>query len=199
MDRESALEIVGRARAKPVATACAADTRRVEAAWEIRPARAEEAPQLSDLSIRSKAVWGYDEAFMALARITLEVRASEIESRNVWVAEADGAPVGVVVLESGKDPESLDLARLFVAPERLRRGVGRALLAYAAAEAKRRGARRLTILSDPNAAAFYERNGAVRIGEAPSDAVPGRMLPLYELRLDRPPAPAGPSLPSAAG
>jgi hypothetical protein len=42
------------------------------------------------------------------------------------------------------------------------------------------GAGRLTILADPNAAAFYERAGAVRIGEAPSDAVPARLLPLYE-------------------
>jgi hypothetical protein len=32
-------------------------------------------------------------------------------------------------------------------------------------------------------AGFYERNGAVRSGEAPSDAVPGRLLPLYELWL----------------
>ena len=48
----------------------------------------------------------------------------------------------------------------------------------------RRGAGRLTILADPNAAAFYERAGAVRIGEAPSDAAPGRLLPLYEVRLD---------------
>ena len=38
-------------------------------------------------------------------------------------------------------------------------------------------------------AGFYERNGAVRIGEAPSDAVSGRLLPLYELRL----TPRGPS------
>ena len=42
----------------------------------------------------------------------------------------------------------------------------------------RRGAGRLTILADPNAA---ERAGAVRIGEAPSDALPGRLLPLYEV------------------
>ena len=63
------------------------------------------------------------------------------------------------------------------------------LLAHAIAEARRRGAGRLTILADPNAAAFYERAGAVRIGEAPSDAVPGRLLPLYELRL----IPRGPS------
>jgi hypothetical protein len=57
------------------------------------------------------------------------------------------------------------------------------------AEARQRGAERLTILADPNAAGFYERNGAARIGEAPSDAVPGRPLPLYELRL----IPRGPS------
>ena len=31
---------------------------------------------------------------------------------------------------------------------------------------------------------FYERDGAVRIVEAPSDAMPGRLLPLYEVRLD---------------
>ena len=54
-------------------------------------------------------------------------------------------------------------------------------LRHAIAEARRRGAGRLTILADPNAA---ERAGAVRIGEAPSDALPGRLLPLYEVRLD---------------
>jgi hypothetical protein len=40
------------------------------------------------------------------------------------------------------------------------------------AEARRRHAERLTILADPNAAGFYERNGAARIDEAPSGAVP---------------------------
>ena len=43
----------------------------------------------------------------------------------------------------------------------------------------------LTILADPNAAGFYERNGAVADRQAPSDAVLGRELPLYEIGLDR--------------
>jgi hypothetical protein len=73
------------------------------------------------------------------------------------------------------------LNKLFIEPRHIRSGVGRALLAHAIAEARRRGAGRLTILADPNAA---ERAGAVRIGEAPSDALPGRLLPLYEVRLD---------------
>ena len=56
--------------------------------------------------------------------------------------------------------------KLFVEPRHIRGGVGRALLAHAVAEARQRGAERLTILADPNAVGFYERNGAVRIGEA---------------------------------
>jgi len=32
--------------------------------------------------------------------------------------------------------------------------------------------------------AFYERNEAHRVGAAPSDAIPGRLLPLYEIPLD---------------
>jgi hypothetical protein len=65
---------------------------------------------------------------------------------------------------------------LFVEPRHIRGGDGRALLAHAVAEARQPGAERLTILADPNAADFYERKRAVRIGEAPSDAVPGRLL-----------------------
>ena len=35
----------------------------------------------------------------------------------------------------------------------------------------------MTILADPNAAAFYERMGARYLRHAPSDAIPGRTLP----------------------
>jgi hypothetical protein len=57
-------------------------------------------------------------------------------------------------------------------------GIGRALLRRSD-EARQRRAERLTILADPNATRFYERNDGVRIGVSPSDAGA------------RPPAPAG--------
>src|SRR5205807_2205117 len=105
----------------------------------VRAARVEEAPELSELCVRSKAVWGYDEAFMALARAALEVRPEHIDADNVWVATAaDGNIAGIVALGPSDQPRTLDLDKLFVAPERIRSGVGRALLAYAAAEARRR-------------------------------------------------------------
>jgi hypothetical protein len=93
----------------------------------------------------------------------------------VWVATgADGQVAGVVTLAPGDGPGTLDLNKLFIDPRHIRGGVGRALLVHAIAQARRRGAERLTIRADPNAAGFYERSGAVRIGDAPSDAARGR-------------------------
>ena len=151
----------------------------------IRLARIDEAPGLSELCVRSKASWGYDEAFMALARVALQVNPEQIERDDVWVATgADGEVAGIVALGPGERPDTLDLDKLFVEPQQIRSGVGRALLAHAIIEARRRGADRLTILADPYAAGFYERNGAQLIGEAPSNGIPGRSLPLYEVMLD---------------
>jgi len=151
----------------------------------IRLARIEEASTLSELCIRSKASWGYDHVFMALARVALEVSSEQISAGDVWVAtSSDGEVAGMVALGPSEQPDTLDLDKLFVEPQWIRTGVGRALMAHAIDEARRRGAKRLTILADPYAAGFYERNGARLLGEAPSDAIPGRSLPLYEIRLD---------------
>ena len=151
----------------------------------IRLARVEEAPALSELCVRSKATWGYDEAFMALARAVLQVSPEQIAAGDVWVATAaDGKVAGMVALGPSEQPNTLDLDKLFVEPQWIHTGVGRALMSHAIDESRRRGATRLTILSDPYAAGFYERNGARLIAKAPSDAIPGRSVPLYEIRLD---------------
>ena len=152
------------------------------AAYPVRPARIDEAAALSDLCVRSKQVWGYDESFMALCREPLRVKPEQIAAGDVWVsAAADQTIGGIVSLAPGEDPATLDLEKLFVEPGRIRAGIGGLLLAHAVGEARRRGAMRLTILADPNAATFYERNGARFIRMAPSDAIPGRFVPLYEI------------------
>src|SRR5712671_3381115 len=98
----------------------------------IRVARLEEAPELSELCVRSKAVWGYDQTFMALALAALQVRPEQIDAGDVWVAAAaDGSIAGIVALGPSAEPRTLDLEKLFVAPQRIRNGIGRMLLAYA--------------------------------------------------------------------
>ena len=105
----------------------------------IRPARIEEALALSELCVRSKGAWGYDEAFMALARAVLQVCPRQIAARDVWVATgADGEVAGIVALGPSEEPDTLDLDKLFVEPQRIRTGIGRALIAHAINQARRR-------------------------------------------------------------
>lgn len=131
---------------------------------------------LDALCFRSKAHWGYDEDYMELCRASLRVDPAALSDGRVQVALMDGVAIGVaqILLEGSK--AELDL--LFVEPEFIGSGAGRALFDWACNAALRRHAVTMAILSDPNAKAFYEHMGAVFEEDAPSDAVPGHMLPL---------------------
>lgn len=148
----------------------------------VREAKPGEASSLTALCVRSKAHWGYGAAFMKLSAVTLAVSEEDIAAGRVLVAVDDaGRTVGMAaVLPEGK---TSDLDALFVDPPAIGSGAGRALFDAAIVLARRQGARRMTILADPNAAPFYERMGAHFLRNAPSDAIPGRTLPLYEVDL----------------
>ena len=90
----------------------------------------------------------------------------DLELTPIAIAEHDGKPIGVAQLRI-VDGEA-DLLKLFVEPSALRSGTGKALLAWAIDVAKKRGATRLTIEADPDAAPFYRRMGTYDVGEAPS-------------------------------
>ena len=96
---------------------------------------------------------------------------------------AGGALLGVAAAVPMEEKGTYDLDRLFVEPGAIKSGVGRALLLAIAEMLREEGAERLSILADPNAAAFYERLGAELVGEGPSDSMPGRMLPLLSMKI----------------
>ena len=146
----------------------------------IRRARIEETEALTQLCRRSKAYWGYDTAFMKASEGALTVDAEKIARGHVLVASDESGRLLGVAAAMPLEQAAFDLDLLFVAPETIRNGVGEALFRAIVDALKREEAKRLVILADPNAAAFYARMGAKRIGEAPSDSIPGRVLPLFE-------------------
>lgn len=139
----------------------------------IRPARVEEAAALTELAMRSKAHWGYDDAFLAACRDELTIGPEHIA--RVDVADLDGEVVGMVRLEH----ETIE--DMFVDPHAIGTGVGRVLFRHVVRRAAAEGMTRLLIDADPNAEGFYAAMGAVRIGESPSGSIPGRMLPQLEV------------------
>lgn len=140
-----------------------------------------EAELISTLAIRSKAHWGYDDAFMASCKDELSHTAVQISAANAvyYLAEEHDEIVGFYKLEDiEKDVVVLDA--LFVDPSRIGAGVGRALLAHALNTAKQFGARCVEAQSDPNAEAFYCAMGAVVVGRTESESIPGRFLPTIQ-------------------
>lgn len=63
-----------------------------------------------------------------------------------------------------RDGGVFHLEDLFVRPSEMGRGVGRALFRHAQRRARELGFAFIEVQSDPNAAGFYERMGAERIG-----------------------------------
>jgi GNAT superfamily N-acetyltransferase len=140
----------------------------------------DEAADLSALALRSKAVWGYDVAFLEACRAELTVTPDRIDGGGVLVAEDTAAGVlGFAAAGLSAPHGSLDM--LFVEPTQLRRGVGAALLSAILERAREHGVQDLTLDADPGAEAFYLTAGAVRVGESPSGSIPGRTLPRLRL------------------
>jgi GNAT superfamily N-acetyltransferase len=143
----------------------------------IRQARPEELEALSALALRSKAHWGYSAAFMLACRDELTVTSDLLP--DTFVKETATGIVGFYSLSSCGAEAELEL--LFVEPSAMHRGFGHELLTHAQNQASAWGCRVVVIQGDPHACAFYERCGAVKVGESASTSIPNRMLPLYEL------------------
>lgn len=141
----------------------------------LRAPTLDELPALSALCLRSKAVWGYDAAFIEACRNELTIGPDDLRTTSISVAENDDRIVGVAQVRlSGSEAE---LLKLFVEPTAMRGGVGRMLFLWAVEQATTQGADRLVIEADPGAVAFYRGMAAEDDGFVPSGSIQGRLLP----------------------
>lgn len=149
---------------------------------EIRLAKVEESAAITALGLRSKAHWGYSQAFMDACRHQFVLEDAFIEAGNVFVLEAESMIQAYATLEHSSS-DTATLGDLFVEPSAIGKGYGARLWQHITAEARKRGYARLLVESDPNAVAFYEKMGMRRCGEKASTIFAGRSLPLLEIAL----------------
>ena len=148
----------------------------------LRPARAEEAPVLSEIAHAAKRHWGYPESWIAAWRGALTITPELLARQTAVVAEGDGAVRGFYALLA--DGAVWTLEHLWVRPEWIGSGLGRALFEDAVRAARAGGAAVVEIEADPNAEAFYRHMGARRVGEVRADVEgSARTLPLLRLEL----------------
>jgi len=153
-----------------------------EEVW-IRRARVDEARLLTELTVRSKAHWGYEVSFLTNVRDDLEFQPGKFfPDFHVYVLESHTEVLGFCSLIPKKDRQ-IELHDLFIEPRHIGEGHGKRLWNYSVNLAKELGFRTLVLTSDPHAEPFYARQGAVRTGEKSSPIYPDRKLPTMEYRI----------------
>jgi GNAT superfamily N-acetyltransferase len=144
----------------------------------VRDGRPEEQRELTRLCVRATMQAGYDDGFIDRAMPGLTVTMPLITGGCVQVAEdKSGAVVGVVAVTTTMLQGIALLYGLYVDPSSWKRGVGRLLFEAAVSRAKALKAGALMIYAEPSAEGFYERMGAIRIGEGPFFYSPDVTLP----------------------
>ncbi len=150
----------------------------------IREAMSDDAEFLSSLAIRSKAHWGYSTEFIEACVDELSVSPDYIENGDFHyvVAIVNEEVVGFYKLE-GLSGDEIELGALFVDPDHIGTGVGKALIERAKRHAINLGASKLNIQGDPNAEKFYRTAGGEPTGSKESESIPGRFLPTFQIAL----------------
>lgn len=146
----------------------------IAAEVSIRDARSDEALALEALHRRSSDVWEEYRAQLAAHPDAIAPPYQAIAERRARVAiDASAAIVGFsVVLPVENDRCELD--DLFVEPQLMGQGIGRALVRDVVDRARAEGVQYVDVIANPNALEFYRRVGfetsgtaATRFGNAP--------------------------------
>ena len=149
----------------------------------IRPAKPEEAEELSDIAWKSKSYWDYPVEVMNKFRKLLTLDQDFIENNPSYLIEHEesGDIAGFYALEE-KDGK-MWLEHLWVLPDEIGTGLGGSLFCHACETAETMGHDEIYIISDPNAEEFYHHMGAEKIGEKSAEEMPERILPVLKVTI----------------
>ena len=133
----------------------------------IRRAMPDEAEALTKIAHAAKRYWGYPENWIERWKADLTITPEFISKNEVYVAVAGEEIVGCCAIVCGD--LLAELEHMWIKPEHIGTGMGRALLLRVKERAVDLGVPALEISSDPNAEGFYQRMGAKRIGDVRSE------------------------------
>jgi N-acetylglutamate synthase-like GNAT family acetyltransferase len=142
----------------------------------LRPAASGDYERVRELTLESKAHWGYDRDFVRswAEGLTFE------RDRERWVDEVEGEIVAWAALVPPSDGVAV-LDDLWVDPAWMERGLGSRLFRLAADRARELGAERLEWGAEPNSVGFYEKVGGRKLRDHVTEW--GRVAPWMGLDL----------------
>ncbi|MBC7088121.1 MAG: GNAT family N-acetyltransferase [Tissierellales bacterium] len=132
----------------------------------IRRAYPIEAEFLTDLAVESEAYWGYDKKFLDAFRIIYRLSEDYIINNPTFVLEDDDKIIGFYsIVESS---EGVILEYFYIDPSYIRKGYGKTLWDHLIEFCKNRGILEFDFVASDEAVPFYEKMGAIKVGETKS-------------------------------
>jgi len=149
----------------------------------IRRADPSEAEQLTAIAHAAKRHWGYPESWIEEWQADLTITSEFIAANEVFVAIVNDEIAGCCALVV--TDKLAEIEHMWIRPELMGGGVGRALFEHARDRAKELRLAVLELSADPNAEGFYERMGAMRVGDVPAamTGAEARALPRMRIQL----------------
>ena len=147
----------------------------------IEKATTSDSTALSELTMRSKAHWGYSDQQLEQWREDLQVSAQYLEQNEAFLTRTKDQIQGYYSF-SRVSESIIKLDNIFVDPAFIGTGLGHALMTDFLERAKKLGTTTITLDAEPNAEPFYQKFGFQTVGQLKS-SIPNRFLPVMELRL----------------
>jgi N-acetylglutamate synthase-like GNAT family acetyltransferase len=149
---------------------------------QIRRAHPGEAAKLTSIAHAAKRHWNYPEEWIEQWKGDLTLTPEFIRDNEMFVALIEDEIAGCCALVFTEDLAEIE--HMWILPEKMGSGVGRRLFDHAKKRAEDLGSKVLELSADPNAEGFYERMGAVRVGEVRADMDgQARVLPRMRIEL----------------
>lgn len=141
-----------------------------------RFAKKADLPELNRISLASKKYWGYPDEWLEHWKKDLEITTTHLQEQYALLAEIEDRIIGFVCISGNED--HYEITHLWISPEHIGKGYGRSLLRQALNEYCK-DSRPVLVTADPNAEAFYRKQGFQTVGQEESYP-PGRMLPVMK-------------------
>ena len=129
---------------------------------EIREATADDLDAMAGVYRRASLSNDGDRPLLLAEPAYLELSDAAIRPGRSLVAVVDGRVIGFVSVDPVTD--GVELEALFVDPDRMRRGVGSALVGEVVARVRRRGFSTISVSANTHAVGFYAHLGFVEVG-----------------------------------
>lgn len=146
-----------------------------------RRARPEDAETLTEIAIAANRHWGDPDARIQKRTPLLTFTPQKIGEADIFAAGADDELAAFYRFFLRQPRATLE--DLWVRPDFMEKGIGRALFHRALRRGRSPGAKILEVESDPHAPGFYEKMGMHQAGKRLPDVDDQRALPVMEMKL----------------